>query len=223
MTRLVLAAVLLAGLTAATGCRTRSVGAPGTVWAPTIDAAGAARMGVEASAGGEVALAKLLRRHGLPAPGSDSTARGWVAGRYPLRASELVVVAVPLRSDAATLGAWLEVAHVTSRLAPWRLFPEPTVLFAALDGSPADGIDALRRDALWVADSVRAVVLLAPTASGAEAAAHRWGARLVAVTPSGDAGRDAGALFDALRRETWGLGAPSDSLVRPDSVATTGR
>lgn len=212
MMRSFFAAALVAGsLALATGCRApRSAAAPGTVWSPTFDAAGAARMGQEAAAQGELGIARALRRHGLVSPGTDSAARGWVAGRYPLRASELVVVAVPMGSDAAALGTWLEVARVTSRLSPWRLFPEPTLLFAALDGTPGAGIDGLRRDALWVSDSVRAVVLFASSPGDAPAAVQRWGARLVHVAPSGDLGRDAPALFDAVRRETWGLGAPSD-------------
>lgn len=212
MMRLLLAAVLAGAAFTTVGCRApRSASSPGTVWNPTIDAARAARMGADAAAGGDVALALALRRHGLASTGSDSTARGWVAGRYPLRASELVVVAVPVASDASTLGAWLETARVSSRLSPWRLFPEPTLLFAALDGSVESGLDGLRRDALWVPDSVRAIVLLAPTATGAEASARRWGTRLVHVRPTGDAGHDAAALFDAVRRESWGLGAPSDA------------
>ena len=216
MLRSFLAAVLVAGsLVSTTGCRVaRSAGAPGTVWRPTFDAAGAARMGHEAAAQGELGIARALRRHGLVSPGTDSAARGWVAGRYPLRTSELVVVAVPMQADAETLGAWLEVSRVTSRLSPWRLFPEPTVLFAALDGTSADGIDRLRRDALWVSDSVRALVLFAPSSGNAVAAAQRWGTRLVHVAPSGDVERDVEALFDAVRRETWGLGAPSEERVQ---------
>ena len=160
-------------------------------------------------------MARHLRRFGLPPTGADSVAQGWVAGRYPLRASELVVVAVPAGSAAETLGAWLDVARLSAALSPWRLYPEPTLLFAAVDGRAAEGIDGLRRAALWAPDSVRAVVFLGSPAEAAASAsaAARWGARWIAVAPGATAQETAERLFAAVRQEAWGLGAPSDTAL----------
>ena len=212
--RLALLAAVLFGLAAAGGCRVlRPDRPPGTVDAPAFDSAGAARWGADALAGGPTAIARRLRRFGLPPVGADSVPLGWVAGRYPLRASELVVVAVEVGADAATLGAWLDVARLSSRLAPWRLYPEPTLLFAALGPDPQGGIDGLRRRALWAPDSVRAVVWIGSgSADGAAAAAAQWGARFVAVGATGTLGSRSARLFDAVRNQAWGLGAPSDTL-----------
>ncbi len=105
------------------------------------------------------------------------------------------------------------VARLSSRLAPWRLYPEPTLLFAALGPDSGDGIDGLRRRALWAPDSVRAVVWIG-SGSGDEAAAAaaRWGARFVAVDATGTVGGRSARLFEAVRSQAWGLGAPSDTL-----------
>ena len=187
-----------------------------TVEAPGWDAARAARLEAAAATRPDAAwLAARLRDAGLqpaPVPGG---AGGFVAGRYPLRASELVVVAAPLGGAPAARAALAEFAHAVGRLTRARKVPERTVLVAGLPGDAAGAPAALGRlltGPLWPADAVAAVFVLGgpPDTTG-------LGAGLPAAVPVGapaDALGAAQAAYRAVLPHVYALGAPSDSLER---------
>ena len=187
-----------------------------TVEAPGWDAARAARLTAEAAARPDAAgwLAARLRRAGLqPAPVAGA-AGGFVAGRYPLRASELVVVAAPLGGAPEDRAALAELAHALGALARARKVPERTVLVAGLPGDAAALPAALRRllaGPLWPADADADVLVLGGAAPEGPAAGAPV---VVAVGGAGDAGARARAAYDALLPHVYALGAPSDSLER---------
>lgn len=220
--------------TAVAGCLNLSPRAPRTSpYAPGLDAARVAEATRQAAAARPAFLDAALRRARtqplrlgkgpfVRLGAADSAAMGYVAGQYPLRAQELVVVAVPVQADAAALGAWAELARAYGRLAGPYVFPERTMLFAALPGDPVESLARFLDGADWPADAVAGVLVmgLPANADGYLDAmlAARGIPRLVAPART-DAFALAQDTYTALWPSLYATGAPSDSLLTRDSLA----
>ena len=226
------ALVLLALAPLAVGCARLGAKAPReTVEAPAFSAREAARSaaGVAARPGDAAFVGARLRALRLqPLAGRDfltqraglPAAAGYVSGKYPLRSSELVVVAVALGDAPETVGGVLELARVTARVSRFFVAPERTLLFLALPGAPGDPapLRAFFTVPAWPLDSTAAVVYVGLGADGAARvgeALRPLGVRLVAVPPAPGALATARAAYAALLPVSYGLGAPSDTLSTP--------
>jgi len=219
--------------TALAGCLNLSARPPRTSpSAPGIDAVRAQAAAQQAPAGGVVFLSEALRtartqplrlrRGHVVFLSSGSAAMGYVAGQYPLRASELIVVAVPVHASGQALGAWAELSRIYAALAGAYVFPERTMLFAALPGDPVESLARFLDGADWPAGAVSGVAMLGlqPNADGyLDAMLRERGIRRLAVPARPDAYTLALDTYTALWPEVFATGAPSDSLLAPDSLA----
>lgn len=155
------------------------------------------------------------------APG-DTAAMGYVAGQYPLRASELIVVAVPLRARADARAAWTELARAYGALAGPYVFPERTMLFAALPGDPVESLARFLDGPDWPTAAVSGVAVLGldPNADAyLDAMLRARGVRRLTVPARPNAYTLALDTYTALWPQLFATGAPSDSLLLPDSLA----
>lgn len=200
---------------------------------PGFDAARTAQAVAQAPAGGTVYLSERLRAarlqplrlgqgHLVYLDPAQPSALGYVAGKYPLRAQELLVVAVPARATGTALGAWTEVAHVTAGLGRHYVFPERTVLFAALAGDPVEALGRFFDGRDWPADAIAGVMMMGlPPSEDArlDVLLRRVGVPRLTAPSRPDAFALAQDAFLAMRPAVFATGAPSDSLLTPDSLA----
>ena len=220
--------------TALAGCLNLSSRPPRTSPSePGFDAARAEASTRRFATGGASALGEALRTartqplrlasgHLVKLTPGDTAAMGFVAGQYPLRASELVVVAVPLRARADARAAWAELARVYAALAGPYVFPERTMLFAALPSDPVQSLARFLDGPDWPASAVTGVAMLGldPNADAyLDAMLRERGIRRLAVPARPDAYTLALDTYTALWPQLFATGAPSDSLLAPDSLA----
>ena len=112
------------------------------------------RGGVTPLAGGLLGGGVFTRGVGAP------VVAGFVPGRVPGRASELVVVAASLDDPAAAAEA-LEAARVLVDLSLVRTVPERTVEVALWSGlDVGGGVEAVLRSPVWPRDAVAAVLVV---------------------------------------------------------------